>query len=178
MSKIVLFARHCVAVGAALASFALVAAPIQTARGQATVTVDNSATNPALTSSVDDPGRTACQSTKLTGCINNGCSFSFPAVPVGHRLVVQHVSVSMSTIETPQSVDVVLQGSDLSGPVIFFSSTARRFDQSVLFYFDGGDTPGLLVSVSGASLFNILQVSTLIGYLLDCTAAPCAVIAH
>ena len=58
------------------------------------VDVVNPATSPALTRSVDDPGRIAYQST--TTCVLNDtiCSFDFPPVPKNHRLVVQHVSAS------------------------------------------------------------------------------------
>ena len=106
MSKIVLSARHRVAVRAALASLTVFVAPIQTARGQTRpstpVTVENPATSPvpttvlnpatspvpatvlnpatmpALTSSVDDPGRVAYQNTQsLSRGGVTRCSFKY-----------------------------------------------------------------------------------------------------
>jgi hypothetical protein len=83
------------ALAASLTAFAApidgaVAAPPPTVN----VVVDNPAKDPALTRSVDDPGRIAYQST--TTCVLNDtiCSFDFPPVPKNHRLVVQHVSAS------------------------------------------------------------------------------------
>ena len=64
------------------------------------VDVANPATNPALTRSVDDPGRIAYQSEAACLLILDECSFEFPAVPKNHRLVVQHVSVILSTTAT------------------------------------------------------------------------------
>ena len=52
----------------------------------------NPATSPALTRSVDDPGRIAYQSTAACVLDTDACAFDFPAVPQNHRLVVQHVS--------------------------------------------------------------------------------------
>jgi len=54
--------------------------------------VVNPATSPALTRSVDDPGRIAYQSTAACVLDTDACAFDFPAVPQNHRLVVQHVS--------------------------------------------------------------------------------------
>jgi hypothetical protein len=57
--------------------------------------VVNPSTNPALTSSVDDPGRIAYQSASMGSCGGaNQCSIGSPALPTGHRLVIQHVSAA------------------------------------------------------------------------------------
>jgi hypothetical protein len=204
MPKIVRPVRRRVAVFAALASLAIVAAPSEWALGQkpstpvtvtnpqVPVTVDNPATNPvptsvvnpatmpALTSSIDDPGRIAYQNTMTsTNCMSGTqCNFVFPNVPVGHRLVVQHISGSLNMIGTPSVVVV-----NLSGPrqgISFFApfvSNVSSFDQPVLLYFDSGESVGVGISLF-ATNFTFDQNMTLIGYLLDCVASPCAAIAH
>src|SRR5260370_5648446 len=131
MPKIVPLARHSMVMCAALVSLAIVTAPIQKALGQkpstpvtvvnpeVPVTVDNPATNPvptsvvnpatspALSSSVDDPGRIAYQSVKAQDCFStSGCAFSFPVVPPGHRLVIQHVSGELDFNGAPGRVSV------------------------------------------------------------------------
>jgi hypothetical protein len=62
----------------------------------------------------------------------------------------------------------------------FFAPTfgsITAFDQPVLFYHDAGQQPFALVS--GPLLNNNLPATlTITGYLLDCSAAPCAAIAQ
>ena len=49
---------------------------------------------PALTASVDDPGRTPYKATIRQYCylVDAACDFTFPTVPAGKRLVIKHVS--------------------------------------------------------------------------------------
>jgi hypothetical protein len=58
------------------------------------------------------------------------------------------------------------------------SGTATIFDQPILYYVDGGQTP-IIQFTSGVTNFNPAagQNLTLVGYELDCNAAPCAAIA-
>ena len=144
-------------------------------------TVLNPATAPALTSSVDDPGRLAYQSSGFGDCSPGptfGCEISFSAVPAGHRLVVQHVS---GGFRDPTGVIVQL-GSTTSGNVeSVFShflaisvNSLSAFDQPVLMYVDAGDYPEVNLSNLGSTAFSPLFEMTLTGYLLDCTASPCA----
>jgi len=63
------------------------------------VSVVNPTTSPVPTSSVNvtDPGRIAYQSQvslSLCGTERLSCELLFPAVPTGHRLVVQHISAT------------------------------------------------------------------------------------
>jgi hypothetical protein len=170
-------------IAAALAaSLTAVVVPVGGAFAAAsTVQVDvvNPATNPALTRNVDDPGRIAYQSTAACILDSNFCGFDFPAVPKGHRLVVQHVSASLNGLN-PAGAQVSLSGG-ANGAVSSFLAPPSfqgviQFDQPVLQYFDAGSAPSLgatadttLLSVSSATIF---------GYLLDCTTTPCAAIAH
>jgi hypothetical protein len=97
-----------------LASFTMLMAPVERALAQRPsnpVTVGNPATSPALTSSVDDPGRIAYQSAvTIPGCASNAgpCAAKFSAVPQNHRLVIQHVSGSIAVSSNPGSILVVL----------------------------------------------------------------------
>jgi hypothetical protein len=209
MPKIVLPARYGVAMFAALASLAVVAAPAQKALGDkpsTPVSVINPSTAPALTSSIDNPGRIAYQSEATVTCTtSSSCQFSFPAVPQGHHLVVQHVSGSLSFSITPDTIEVVLSGTaagttNSTGASQFFAPSVDNlslFDQPVLYYIDGGISPVVSVipvvpgsggcgsQTCGAGTGKVVvtfttnpQSVTLTGYLLDCTASPCAAIAQ
>jgi hypothetical protein len=84
------------------------------------VDVANPATSPALTSSVDDPGRIAYESN--VNCLPQGgsCKANFAAVPQGHRLVIQHISAELEFVTDPQLVNVATQGSANQGVSAFF----------------------------------------------------------
>lgn len=192
---------------AALTSVAVVAAPIQKAVAQATsarpstpVIVVNPSTDPALTSSIDNPGRIAYQSTAQASCDGHiACQFSFATVSQGKRLVVQHVSGFLSFNKTPDVVGVFL-GATTNGisPTLtpgtspfFFSAPSfdniSLFDQRVLYYVDGGIPVDLIVYLPGSANvagnfvppeFSNPQSVTLTGYLLDCAASQCPAIAQ
>jgi len=170
------------------ASLAILVCPVGgafAASATAQVDVANPATNPALTSSVDDPGRTAYEGTVNCVLVNNiVCKANFAAVPQGHRLVVQHISAQLEFATDPLLVDVATQGSPNQGSSSFFvpslaNSSISRFDQAVIQYFEGGSTPVVVINGIGSVLAaNAPQAVTLTGYLLTCNAAtPCAPIA-
>jgi hypothetical protein len=142
------------------------------------VDVVNPATSPALTRSVDDPGRIAYQSTAACILDSNFCGFDFPAVLKGHRLVVQHASASLNGLN-PTGAQVSLNGG-ANGAVSSFLAPpsfqgAIQFDQPVLQYFDAGSAPSL-GAVADTTLLSVSS-ATIFGYLLDCTTTPCAAIA-
>ena len=59
-----------------------------------------------------------------------------------------------------------------------FSKSHAGFDQLVQLYVDAGEAPAVQI-VADAGLTQVSSgFLTLTGYLLDCTAAPCAAIAH
>lgn len=61
------------------------------------------AQKPALTKSVDEPGRVPYNSSlSLQSCSNGGCSVYFAPVPPGYRLVITYVSVLVAS-STPVS---------------------------------------------------------------------------
>jgi hypothetical protein len=143
----------------ALASLAILASPVHRALadppiGQVDVvnsatspvptTVLNPATMPALTSSVDNPGRNPYQAFINANNVCVGltlCIIQFPDVPGGHRLVIQHVSGSGSFSSTPSLVEVALVTFSLGqsnagvNPSTFFApinGLFTVFDQPVL----------------------------------------------
>lgn len=225
MAKIIAPARHILLTLGVLTSLAIVTAPAQKALGDkpsTPVTVVNPSTGPALTSSIDNPGRIPYQSEAIVSCgsgSSSSCQFSFAAVPQGQRLVLQQVSGSLSFNSPPDTVAVVLSGNNGSssggsatsgagagkagpGGAFFFAPSVDNislFDRQILYYMDGGSVPvlsvTLVVSSSGSggsatsgagagkagssSYFTTGdQLVTLTGYLLDCTASPCAAIAQ
>jgi hypothetical protein len=171
-------------VAAALAvSLTALAAPIDGARAASptsNVNVVNPATEPALTRSVDDPGRIAYQSTATCNGAGNSCNFLFPAVPKGHRLVVQHVSGHLNFTTDASGVEVDFNGDATEAFSSFLAPPSFQrtgiFDQPVLLYFDGGSEPILFTSAD-ASFNTSPSQATLSGYLLDCVTTPCAAIA-
>jgi hypothetical protein len=126
-------------------------------------TVVNRATGPALTSSADDPGRIAYQSTNSTTCGAGTCGFSFPVVPAGHRLVIQHVSGELIfSGGTPTGVVATLFGRADNSPTFFSAPSISpppgtpprsAFDNSVLYYVDAGETPVVAADVFSAVFF-------------------------
>jgi hypothetical protein len=135
----------------------------------------------ALTSSIDDPGRIPYQSTVNQTCTGANCTFTFGALPTGHRLVIQHVSGILGFSGSGTQISVILRA---GGPdaVSFLASyfgprTEAEFDQSVQFYVDETEAPVVNV-FTPAGNFAQVQSLTLIGYELSCTAAPCAAVAH
>ena len=44
--------------------------------------------------SIDEPGLNPYQEEIITGCLSQSCEIQFPAIPVGRRLVVKHVSIN------------------------------------------------------------------------------------
>jgi hypothetical protein len=147
--------------------------------------VVNPATMPALTSSVDDPGRIPYQATISTSdCAGLAqCQLHTHTVPVGHRLVIQHVSGSLLATNYTGAPFQVLVTNSASSISFFtqgwvspgFNYGLTSFDQPVLYYTDSGDYVTIYVDVAGfLGTFANAETMTLSGYLLDCTASPCA----
>jgi hypothetical protein len=157
-------ARRRGVVTAVLASLAMLASSIQAAFGAVTQTRD-----------VDDPGRIAYESQQSI----EGQVVVFPKVPAGHRLVIQHVSAEVNFNQNVHDlVQVLVAGGQGSSNFLApFSLSVTFFDQLVQQYVDAGRTPNVqFVADFGLTLISGGSV-TLTGYLLDCTAAPCATIA-
>jgi len=171
------------------ASLGTLVCPASGALAAQTVQVDvvNPASNPALTSSVDDPARTSYEAS--LGCSptqqNFVCEYNFPLVPAGFRLVVQHISGNLLFRGTPLFVEAILAGNETGGSSAFFAPfvvSDSIFDQSVLQYFEAGSHPDVVIFAAGNVPFDLTGKAnpvTLSGYLLKCDAAatPCAPIA-
>jgi hypothetical protein len=155
------------------------------------VTVVNPATQPALTSSVDDPGRAPYQS-GVTGLVCQSgsplqdggwtCIANFPAVPAGHRLVIQHVSIGFSNAAS--AFGVLTDGVHFNIGAHFSAAPPWTFggglvfaDQPVLLYADEGRMPRVTITTFVGNANSPQGEVALMGYLLDCSAAPCKPIA-
>src|SRR5262249_32254810 len=136
-----------------IASFFMLVAP-KAARAiqQQLVQLVNTTSNPAIVSNMNDPGRIPYQSTLMTtpqtcpGGINE-CLFTFPAVPAGHRLVIQHVSgfIQAAPGAVPGMVALLLTNNQTATTTTRFVLTSENnadlvvaFDQPVLVYADEG----------------------------------------
>jgi hypothetical protein len=151
-----------------------------------------SITPPALTkvANIDDPGRVSYQSTvsNVGKCSGTACSFSFPSVPAGHRVVVQHIGGIVDFNTVPTNIEVLIIGSPQVFMTAFFAppvpsgSLSSSFDQPVLFYIDENQFVSVNVFINNGASFNgaqfVDQFVTLTGYELDCSVAPCAAIAQ
>ena len=152
--------------------------------GTPNVNVANPATAPALFLNVNDPGRIPYQSFAVgPNTCSNLCEIIFPAVPDGHRLVIQHVSVNSQISTASAVVQVVVAGGN--GANSFFLVTPQGnstlgfvdADQPVLEYVDSRQMPLVAIKLNLAT-FNGQPGATITGYMLDCTIAPCAAIAQ
>jgi hypothetical protein len=185
--KIVQSVCHSVAMIGAFASLAVLP---ETALAQTVPTIVlNPATHPALTRSVDDPGRVAYQSTSsLFGCgVNISCGIGFPVTPMGYRLVIQYVSILLvgdtDTTFSFAAVSLGINSGVLPARASFIAGGfANRIaaTQPVLVYIDGGGgrAPEVLIEAQGVGGATATTGSaTVAGYLLDCSATPCNPIA-
>ena len=165
-----------------------------------TVRVTNPATEPVLTSRVDEPARVPYQ-VQLGGTSGNSCESlvstitcggRINGVPAGKRLVVQSISGSLIANSAPTSGQILVATESNSagyfgvpsisnlpniivipGQLPFADGASNVFFQShVVFYLDGGVPAQVYVSLSGATSGD-RAVITVTGYVIDCTAAPC-----
>lgn len=124
----------------------------------------------------DEPGRNPYQYTGKVDCYNrSSCAFDFPPVPAGKRLVIQSISVSVATKESnPTLKQVVL--TDFYGAITHnlpleyrggdsFIGYFFTTNQSVLHYYNPGDTPRLLAQVYGTSVVRKANF-TMTGYVI------------
>ena len=147
-------------------------------------------TPPAVTivSNMDDPGRIPYQSTSTPqSCPAGGVGlcWPFPAVPAGHRLVIQHISGVLQYPSVPNPLVVFVLDANYRAINAFTPSVIPpgttpaliNFDQQVLMYVDASQTYSVEVWANGVATVGSVPV-IVTGYLLDCTSAPCAAIAH
>jgi hypothetical protein len=123
---------------------------------------------------IDDPGRIPYESQQSIAAGED--TAIFPVVPAGHRLVIQHVvgfAVFSSAISGVTATVFSREGLSTFLPPSFQNAT--RFDQLVQLYVDAGNGPRVSLDADAPVYGGAV---TLTGYLLDCTAAPCATIAH
>jgi hypothetical protein len=159
--------------------------------GTPNVNVTNPATAPVLSLNLSDPGRIPYQSEVNSsggGCTASACIFTFGPVPANHRLVVEDVT-GLIHFTSAQAAALVTVNSSSSGfkllsafqaPITAgsLSQNFAAFDQPVHFYVD--PTQSFTVTIVTTFLnFDTTsgQAVTVAGYLLDCTAGPCASIA-
>jgi hypothetical protein len=136
----------------------------------------NTSSGPALTSTVDDPRRVAYQSGQFPNVSppTDFVLFNFGAVPANHRLVVQHITGNLTMSNNGTAV-VTGNASSFFAPS---HGGIAAFDQPVLSYWEAGTTPQVGAKALNGQTFSGLQGVSMTGYLLDCSAAPCAPIAH
>ena len=163
------------------------------------VRVTNPATQPVLTSRVDEPARVPYQ-VQLTGpSITCGnilstaiCGGRINGVPAGKRLVIQSVSGSLISnyppangqilvaTEVPSagyygvpSISILPNIIEIPGQPSFATGDSNVVFQSHLtVYVDGGTRALVSITLSGPSAASSPSI-IVSGYVIDCTAAPC-----
>jgi hypothetical protein len=147
------------------------------------VKVLNTSAAPVLNSRIDDPGRVPYMAFTTTFCSGTTCGIGFPAVPAGHRLVLQHLSGFLNFNAPPTTLFGFIESTqnfrfNFNVPLPP-AGNATHFDQQVLYFVDGGDAPSVFIGSTGAPFpGNVGEEIVLAGYELDCNAAPCAAIAN
>jgi hypothetical protein len=162
-----------------------------------TVRVTNPATEPVLTSRVDEPARVPYQAQLVGATVTCdggafgtiSCSGSISGAPAGKRLVVQQVSGRLiaNSPSSPTKAQIVLETQ--SPAAIYFAvpsissvanvfagvfhGYASVFQSQQTVYIDGGSPVFITITLLGStSVFN--DSITVTGYIVDCTAnAPC-----
>jgi hypothetical protein len=149
------------------------------------VKVLNTSAGPVLNSRIDDPGRIPFVSAFSNVCSGNVCTSTFAAVPAGHRVVIQNVSALLDFNSAPAVLTVYVGStgstqSQFNVQAIPSAGNSTAFDLPAQSYVDAGQSPVVIVNCSGGVTFNPVagQSLNLIGYELDCNAAPCAAIAN
>jgi hypothetical protein len=92
--------------------------------------------------------------------------------------VIQSVSAGLSFNAAPGTLNAFVTSTASTPPAQFnvTPGAGALFDHTVVYYGDGGQSP--IVQFSSNVAFNVGgQNVTLVGYELDCNAAPCAAIA-
>jgi len=126
----------------------------------------------ALVKNVDEKGRNPYQQSGATGCGSGLCDFTFPAVPAGKRLVVEHVSANIF-VNTGGVNATFLEG---AGGFTVYSLPGRAMatpqligvNEQVLAYFEAGQTPFYRVAFSTPDASDSYSVA-MSGYLVDLT---------
>jgi len=135
----------------------------------------------ALVSNVDDPGRIPYSAS--ANCFFQGtdhCVTQLPPVLAGKRLVITHASGEVSGNLPPgTALKAVVSGLFADAHLVptyagyIGGVNEYVFDQSLLLFFDAGQSPSVLVLLGGVSIENggYFRLS---GYMLDCVNGPCA----
>jgi hypothetical protein len=166
-----------------------------------TVRVTNPATQPVLTSRVDEPARVPYQ-VQLTGpsatCGNLLslviCEGRINGVPEGRRLVVQSVSGTLLSGSSPTNGQILVATESpaanyvaianisavpnivaIPGQPFFANGFTSVFQSHPTVYVDGGMPARFYLTLSGATSGSLATI-TVTGYVIDCTAAPCEAI--
>jgi hypothetical protein len=164
----------------------LLGSPTVTIGNTPSVVIANTAAQALFAHNADEKGRIPYQSLNQLSapspnCSGRSCQWQSPLVPAGHRLVVEHVSgiAQFTTLPTALAVSAHSDtGSAIGGfTVLPPYQNDQEFDHAMLFYVDAGRFYTLAAFGDG-ELADGVQFLNATGYLLDCSAAPCAPIAQ
>jgi hypothetical protein len=141
----------------------------------------------ALVSNVDDPGRIPYAVEKICSpSASQICITNTPPVPAGKRLVVTHVSGQLiENLPSGTYIELTVSNQfrlgDVHLPVTYmgngFGHNIFVFDQQELIFCDAGQALQMRLELGQIPDEGSSVTYTVSGYLLDCTAGPCAAIA-
>ena len=96
-----------------------------------------------------------------TPCPNNQCIFTFPAVPMGKRLILTSVSAQLGTTMDA----IVLEGSSVTYFVPKLNPAIGNVAQPITLYYEPGMTPTARI-FSGGTSQPISLIVTVVGHLV------------
>jgi hypothetical protein len=149
-----------------------------TVTNQPNVFVTNTATNPVATRDVNSPPRTpymvrlSCTSAQGTSN-SNGCNVTFAAIPVGKRLILQHVNAAIQLGGVGPTFQVQQYGLFINGQesvtlpprlVTNVGVTNYAVNEPVLVFVEAGQK---VLAQAVSSEIGVIMTTILSGYLVD-----------
>lgn len=136
------------------------------------VQVTNTSANPVPNKDVDQQGRLLYQYYSNCTSTNGTCTITYPAVPAGQRLIIQHVS---AIVETPSATTlnvVQFRGGGVYEFLPYQLATANYTNQytnvintDVIESFDTGQQPAIDAFSTSSAAFTTL--ATISGYMIS-----------
>jgi len=127
----------------------------------------------AIVKNIDEKGRNPYQETALGTCQagqNRFCSVNFSAIPVGKRLVIEHVSALVNVFSPGVTAQRAILTANSPGNYMAMQSDAfgATLNAPVLLYGEPLFTPPILtISLNGLSNGSEGVLATISGYLVD-----------
>ena len=132
----------------------------------------NTSASPVPNKDVDQRGRSAYQYYSNCTSQSGTCTITFPAVPAGQRLIVEHVSAIVETPTATMLNVVQLRGDGIYQFLPYVGVTSNYSNQysyiindGVLASYDAGQAPAIDAFATSGAAFTTL--ATISGYMIS-----------